>query len=225
MADKTKFAKTNEFEISIIPNKIAVEWIELKHYSKKAPNIIYAFGLFWNKKLTGIITFGVSNTPHNDMISGNISVGKIIELNRVVILDNAPLNCASLMISKSLKWLKKNTNYKIIISYADTEWNHSGFIYQASNFLYCGISKGAKRKTMEGKHPRTIQSKNPFKNTPKIVNVITSDKHRYVKFIGNKKENKKFLEHFKYRILNSYPKEKPKRYDSPKIKQKQTSLF
>src|SRR3989304_9958493 len=94
-----------EYEVNPIENKIAEEWILLKHYSHRVPNVIYSFGLFRFKKLIGVVTFGVSNTPHNDMICGNMSVGKVLELNRVVILDNAPLNCASLLISKTLKWL------------------------------------------------------------------------------------------------------------------------
>jgi len=204
-------ANKEEFEIKPILNSIAEEWILKKHYSHRTPNIVYSFGLFQKNNLVGITTFGVSNTPHNDMICGNLSVGKVLELNRVVILENAPLNSASIMISRVLKWLKNYSDYKIIISYADTDYHHAGYIYQASNFLYCGISKGSKKKTLKGMHPRT-QRKDMANQ--EFENIKTSDKYRYVKFIGNKKENQEFLKLLKYRVLKNYPKIPPKRYES-----------
>jgi hypothetical protein len=220
--EKKKLKKDN-FEVSPIENKIAEEWIKLKHYSHRVPNMIYSFGLFNKRKLVGVITFGVSNTPHNEMLSGNLSVGKVLELNRVVILDNAPLNSASYMIAKTLKWLKQYSDYKVIISYADTAWNHSGYIYQASNFLYTGISKGSKKKTLLGKHPRTVRK--DMENQEKEI-IETSDKHRYIKFIGNKKENEEFLKFLKYRVM-AYPKDikKPLRYKTPSLKEAQTKLL
>lgn len=216
--------KSENFEIKPIENSIAEEWIVQKHYSHKAPNMMYSFGLFQGNKLVGVCSFGVSNTPHNDMICGNLSVGKVIELNRVVVSDDAPLNCASFMISKALKWLKEYSDYKIVISYADTHWNHTGYIYQASNFLYCGISKGTTKTTLKGMHPRTVRK--DMENQEKET-IETSDKHRYVKFIGTKDENREFLKLLKYRVIKNYPKDiaKPEHYESPKIKENQRKLF
>lgn len=215
-------AKKEEYEVNPIENKIAEEWIKIKHYSHRLPNIMYSFGLFRKQKLVGICTFGVSNTPHNEMVCGNLSVGKVLELNRVVISNDAPLNCASIMLSRVLKWLKNYSHYKVIISYADTEWKHAGFIYQATNFFYCGISKGSKKKTLKGMHPRTVR-KNMANQ--EYENVETSDKHRYIKFIGSKKENQEFLKLLKYRIIKNYPKIKPERYYSPKLETTQSKLF
>lgn len=219
---KEKMLK-EQYEVNPIDNKIASEWIILKHYSHSVPNVIFSFGLFSKKSLVGVVTFGVSNTPHNDMIGGNTYVGKVLELNRVVILDNAPLNCASFMISKTLNWLKKYSDYKIIISYADTKHQHTGYIYQATNFFYCGISKGGKRKTIKGMHPRT-QLKNQNEMEHEIVE--TSDKHRYVYFLGTEDDKKQFLTLLKYRIMK-YPKDdkKPERYFSPELKERQNKLF
>lgn len=210
----------DKFEVKPIDNSIAEEWVLKKHYSHRLPNIMFSFGLFHKGMLIGICTFGVSNTPHNDMICGNLSVGKILELNRVVIDEQAPINSASYMISKTLKWLKNYSDYKIVISYSDLEYHHYGYIYQALNFKYIGISKGSKRKTLKGKHPRTVR-KNMQGQETEIIE--TSDKHRYIYFLGNKTENKKLIENLKYRIV-SYPKGIPKRYDSPDLKEKQTTL-
>ncbi len=39
-----------------------------------------------------------------------------------------------------IKWLKKNTKFKIIVSYADPNYGHTGVIYRASNFTLVGMS-------------------------------------------------------------------------------------
>jgi len=49
-------------------------------------------------------------------------------------------NFASWCISKSLKWIEKNKNWKATISFADNTVGHSGIIYRASNFKYDGTS-------------------------------------------------------------------------------------
>jgi len=46
---------------------------------------------------------------------------------------NEPL---SKFVSWCLRWLKKNTNFDAVISYADTTEGHHGGIYQATNFTY-----------------------------------------------------------------------------------------
>jgi hypothetical protein len=57
------------------------------------------------------------------------------------------INTESYFIGKTLRWLKKNTNFKIVISYADTFHNHQGTIYKASNFEYHGLT--AKGRVIE----------------------------------------------------------------------------
>ncbi len=41
--------------------------------------------------------------------------------------------CFSL-VAGTIKWLKKNTDWEFIISYADEEQGHTGVIYKACNF-------------------------------------------------------------------------------------------
>jgi Ribonuclease G/E len=68
----------------------------------------------------------------------------VTELRRLVCIDDTPKNTESYFIARTLKWLKKNTEIKVVVSYADSEYNHSGTIYKASNFEYLGKQKGAK---------------------------------------------------------------------------------
>ena len=72
----------------------------------------------------------------NEDIIGNRN---ILELTRLCVKNGFGSNIESYAISQSFKWLKKYApDVKVLISYADPEQNHSGFIYQATNWLYQG---------------------------------------------------------------------------------------
>ena len=38
-------------------------WLLNIHYAKRIPNIMYAFGLYENNNLVGVITYGMPPTP------------------------------------------------------------------------------------------------------------------------------------------------------------------
>ena len=132
-----------------------------------------------------------------------------MELNRLVLKNNLP-NEASLLVSKSLKLLPSP---KIVVSYADSSQNHTGYIYQATNFLYTGLSDKRTEWRMydSNKHSKTIcetYSLQERKAQPNKFYVTDRPrKHRYLYFLGNKKQKKLYKENLKYTILN-YPKGK-----------------
>jgi len=54
-----------------------------------------------------------------------------------------PKNLASTMISLGMKWISKNTRFRLFVAYSDTEAKELGTIYQACNFYYLGNTFGA----------------------------------------------------------------------------------
>lgn len=85
----------------------------------------------------------------------------VVELRRLCCIDNTMKNTESFFISRCLRWLKQNTEIKIVVSYADENHNHKGVIYQAANFKYLGTTKPSKRILYQGKlyHDKTIRTK------------------------------------------------------------------
>jgi hypothetical protein len=85
----------------------------------------------------------------------------VMEIRRLCCINNTPKNTESYFISKIIKWLQRNTSLKIIVSYADAEYNHVGTIYKASNFEYLGFKKGAKIILWKEKryHDKAIRTK------------------------------------------------------------------
>ena len=81
--------------------------------------------------MIGAMMYGVPSSMHGQTTSkyGNDS-GKILELNRLCCIDDTPTNTESYFLGSSMRWLKKNTDYQVIVSYADPEYGHSGIIYK-----------------------------------------------------------------------------------------------
>ena len=177
------------------------------HYAKRMPSITYAYGLFdCENKLTGCVTYGSPASPRVcDGIAGKEYKDLVIELNRLVLKNNEK-NEASILISSSLRLLPKP---KIVISYADTSQNHIGFVYQATNFDYVGLSaKRTDRVFIDGtkqKHGRHVISTDVENIKKRTVLVDRPRKHRYIYFLGNKTEKKQYKRNLKYEI-EDYPK-------------------
>ena len=177
------------------------------------------------EKLIGVATYGF---PVGRRVIGSIfseeilETRNLLELTRLFVHDGYGKNIESYVISQSFKWLKKNaSNIKVLISYADPEQNHAGGIYQATNWLYqgCGDIQLAPtfslrlEKDSEWIHSRTVYSVYGSSNVKHLKKQIghsfwlkkEAEKHRYLYFLGNKKENKLFMNTLKHPLL-PYPK-------------------
>ena len=199
----------SSYEIKQITYKQAMDVVVKNHYlHRKAPCSI-AFGLFLNDELKGVICYGTpSSAPLRKGIAGEENINNVIELTRLWIDDSVPKNGESFLIGNTLK----KSGKEIVVSYADTEQNHLGIVYQATNFYYTGLSAKRTNWTIEGidKHCQTIADKYTSKEIREMYGEKfslkpRSRKHRYV-FINAKKQRKKqLLSQLKYPIFE-YPK-------------------
>jgi len=85
-----------------IKSEEATPWILQKHYAKRLPSISYAFGLYEDKDLIGVVTFGMPAS--NSLCEGVCGVENkhfVIELNRLCLQDNSK-NQASFLVAKAI---------------------------------------------------------------------------------------------------------------------------
>ena len=120
------------------------------------------------------------------------------------------------MVSHSLKMLPNRT---FVVSYADTAWTHVGYVYQACNFLYTGLT--ASRTDVfqpTGKHSRHQEQED------KNIRQTRSRKHRYIYLVGDRRTRKDMRKKLKYKVYDRYPKGNEIHYDTknPKIIQQVT---
>ena len=192
------------FKVKRIEPKLTLDFILNKHYAQRKPSISYAYGLYKDNELIGILTIGKpASNSLCEGVCGPQYKSNVYELNRLCVNDNLPKNTLSWFVSRVLKSLKNED--LIIISYADTGINHTGYIYQATNFIYTGATRERTDKyTPNGKHSRHYTDE--FKHLRKF----RSSKHRYIYFTS-KKIKKECLPKLNYPI-QEYPKTENKRY-------------
>ena len=125
-----------QFTVQGIPAFMTHEWLLKKHYAHRLPSISYAYGLYANDYLQGVITFGsFANFRFNDgECIFNKYRCKVLELNRLVVNDSLPHNTLSHFVSMAIKIIPIRP--LCIISYSDPNKGHHGYIYQATNWLY-----------------------------------------------------------------------------------------
>ena len=191
--------------------------------------------------MVGVCTYGrpVAHSLVKGAFSGEFQE-LFLELNRLCVNEGLDKNALSFFVSKTLSKIPKP---KVIVSYADTSQNHNGYIYQATNWIYTGLS--AKRKDyvvrgMEKLHSASIMDlvgrsdkSGHIKKVEELKkkfgeeNVYTIDrprKHRYFYFLGSKSDIKNMRRLLAYDVLD-YPKGENKRYIINYIPQTQSELF
>lgn len=209
--------------ISIKPQE-TYEWLIKIHYARRIPSITYAFGLYENNEMLGCVTYGCPASPFLcEGIAGKPNKRIVFELNRLVFKKTVK-NGPSFLVSQSLKMLPKPT---IVVSFADTHQGHIGYVYQATNFIYTGLS--AKRtdwkvKGMEHLHGKTMadMAKNSCgggkaeymreKYKDDFYLEERSRKHRYIYICANRKDKKRLLSELLYK-QEPYPKGESTRYE------------
>lgn len=204
------------YSVRAIPKK-DTHWFLLNvHYARRLPPLSYAFGLFFGDELKGVVTYGLPASSTLCVgICGEEYKDNVLELNRLCLMDNKP-NEASRLVSASLKLLPQPT---VVVSYADTAQEHTGYIYQATNFIYTGLSAPRTDwmvRGLEHMHSKTISDLVANKGKSRIEAIKEefgdrfyykerSRKHRYIYFIGNKTQKKAMREALRYQVL-PYPK-------------------
>ncbi len=230
---ENKTSVTHHIIVLPIKNAEAKPWLINKHYAHRTCPISYAFGAYRDGELIGIVTYGIPVSSNlRKGICGHEWKDKVLELNRLC-CENTK-NTASLLVGRSLALLPKPS---VVVSYADTKQGHIGYVYQATNFLYTGLSANRTDWALKGRehlHGATVSDMSRgHKNRAAFMREKYSDdfylkhrsrKHRYVFFCGNKTEKRNMRQALRYE-LKEYPKGESRRYDVNTTVETQGILF
>lgn len=122
-------------------------FIEKNHYSGSVNGlrVSHCFGLYDGNMMVGAMVYGPLGMANAWKKYGSKET-EVVELRRLCCIDDTPRNTESYFIGKTIRYLRKNTDFKVVVSYADPTYGHSGVIYRASNFQFVG--KSAKGKVI-----------------------------------------------------------------------------
>lgn len=212
---KNLTAMKPELKIDYATHKAAKYACENWHYSGCIPSSKkVCFSVYEENQYIGCIIFSYGASPNLYKLFTD-KQNKCCELTRIALKKHN--NPVSRILSVTLKKFKKDfPGIEVIISFADIDQNHIGVIYQATNWIYTGITsegsinnflvKGKKihRKTIgDWFNSRglslTIENIRKYKDK-NAEPIITKGKHKYVYPLT--KEMKEFC----LKLSKPYPK-------------------
>jgi len=133
--------KAKELDFLPCDTKTVRGFIEKNHYSKSinGVKISQCFKAMYQDRLCGASLFGQLSTTAWKKFAKKET--EVLELRRLVLLDECGKNSESRFVGYCLRWIKKNLKQvKVIVSYADPTFGHTGIIYKASNFTFAGMT-------------------------------------------------------------------------------------
>lgn len=206
-------ARPRDMVVRLVTASFARPWIATHHYTRTFPDSTrFAFAGFYGETLAGVITYGMGvGLNQYRALLPDIQAGEYVELTRLWSADGLPRNTESRLIAESIALLPPKI--RLVVSFADPSRQHVGRIYQATNFVYCGMSAGGKMLVdADGieKHPRLLgiyRMRHPeYANvsTPELMETLgfryieSSPKHRYAMAVAQdtrqRKQDKRTLE-------------------------------
>ena len=188
----------DRYELRQISGADATAFLVPRHYLHRPGPCSLAFGLFdsENSEQVGAITYGTpSSAPLRRGLAGPEHTHNVAELTRLWVDDRVPRNGESFLIGNTVR---RNTK-EFIVSFAEIDAGHVGTVYQATNWLYTGLSAKRTDWTVEGidLHGQTWGDK----HTASEMRALYGDrfylkprprKHRYV-FVNAKGGRRKAL--------------------------------
>ena len=164
-----------------------VNFVETHHYSKNMNglHISYCFKLMDGDTVIGAMVYGSLGMLGVAEKYNPKNPSKILELKRLVCIDDTPKNTESYFIGWTLRWLQRNTDLEMIISYADKTFGHEGVVYKATNFECMGETSAGRVIMWNGRryHGKTLRNKHNGKLKPvaiELKNALDNGSAQYV---------------------------------------------
>lgn len=143
-----------------LPERGATELIIEHHYLHRRCQITWSWGIKSGSEIVGVLTIGkpatwsamssVVGEKYSQQKNASSRAKDVYELNRLWLSDKLPRNTESQFIGWCLRELKKKHKNAILISYAEGKMNHVGYVYQATNWTYLGLSAEFDDITVDG---------------------------------------------------------------------------
>lgn len=188
--DAPDWSSKDNLTVGRVPTAVGADFIARHHYARGCGINVICFGLYRGARLEGVAAF--ANSASQDAaasVFGPEHTAHVRDLQRFVLVDEAPKNSESWFLVRALRMFKKHKpDLWAVTSYADTGYGHRGTIYQATNAIYSGTGTGggaswrfvdaSGRMRSERQNGRTITRAEAIERGWSIHRA--TPKHRYV---------------------------------------------
>lgn len=146
--DEIKRLRISDFTFSFISKEDKETYKECESFIKRHEwlgkthnRTTHVFTARYKSTLAGVVMMTVPNSFSHLLGEDKKNLEKLIA--RGACISWSPKNLASSLIMYSIKWMVKNTEFRVFTAYSDPEARELGSIYQACNFIYLGQKYGA----------------------------------------------------------------------------------
>jgi hypothetical protein len=147
--DETEKLKVSDFIFQFEEKKICFEEVKtfIERHEWLARASLYPTHIFtarYKGILAGVVIMDMPSVFSKLLGEETKKIERLIS--RGACISWSPKNLGSSLIMFAIKWMVKNTNYRLFVAYSDVEAKELGTIYQACNFYYLGKKSGAKKQ-------------------------------------------------------------------------------
>lgn len=134
---------------------VAYRLVEAEHYARGASNTktylhgLYPAGWHWYTQCVGVAWWIPPTRRAAEKWAGAHWAG-VLALSRLAIKPEVPSNACSFLLSKSVRLIDRK-HWHTLVTYADAWRGHTGAIYRAAGWEYCGETAPEAVYTIDGR--------------------------------------------------------------------------
>ena len=156
-----------EFEFSFIvtkeEKKEATEFIKRYEWLGTVGSYpTHWFAARYKGILGGVIIMGMPNSFSKLLGEKTKDIERLIA--RGASASWTPMNLGSKFLMWCIKWMTKNTRYRLFTCYSDLQAKENGSIYQALNFYFLGAGSGTNVRCVNPYNPNKIMTDRAFRS-------------------------------------------------------------
>lgn len=192
LTNRTSDFRKGDYTVLPVDQKTVRELVAAYHYSQKCSGVsTYRHGLFRKDTSTCI---GITQWIPPMLGLGEKYASdpkRVLTLSRLVVAPELPKNAAGFLLSHSIRLIRKDGRFCVLLTYADTWRGHLGTVYQATNWKSAGMTDprpvwidSSGRMVAYRQGTTTYSSKQMVAQGHTLLGKFP--KHRYVLHLGGK---------------------------------------
>lgn len=200
--DTTEFGSVADMTVGPVEQFDVREFCRRWHYTKYlgvgAAN--WPYGLFDGPTLVGVVAYNLPSVTAAGAVFGAEHAVRVAHMTRLACAEDAPRNSESRLIGGSLRMLSEDKpSMWAVVTYAARDVGHVGYVYQATNAIYTGISS-AKPYYIDRQGRRRGATNSDGPGGPARIKMAAQaggwtlhaspGKHRYVYILGTPAERR-----------------------------------
>ena len=175
---------------------VAQELVRKYHYSGGGSNTAtYRHGLFHkgSEECLGV-SWWIPPTKSAALATYPENWKGVLSLTRLAIAPEVPANAASFLLGASMRMINREL-WPCLVTYADEMMGHTGAIYRATNWEYCGMTAKEATFFKDGRMiarkagPRTRTHQEMYNLGCELIGKFAKHKFRHIRIEGGRRSH------------------------------------